>query len=103
MALYTFIVSLLGVPLMIAGYWGLVRPAVHWWRERRWRKPEWNDGISAGVTMDIYLDALRPLYGTALSAAGSALCVAPTVYSGPNANYGGAATTIPATLVTPVR
>ena len=50
MALYYLIMSLLGAPLMIASYWGLVRPAVRWWRERRYRKPEWNEVIAARVT-----------------------------------------------------
>ena len=80
MALYYFIMSLLGAPLMIAGYWGLARPALRWWRERRWRKLEWDEVAAARVLNYTDPDALQSAYG-ALRA----------VYSAPSADASGAA------------
>lgn len=102
MALYYLIMSLLSAPLMIASYWGLVRPALRWWRERGYRKPEWNKVTAARVTSSTDGDALRAAYGTFVRAPTDADIVpsiVPAVYS----NASGAATTMPATLVTPVR
>ena len=103
MALYYLIMSLLGAPLMIASYWGLMRPAVRWWRERGYRKPEWNKVTAGRMTSSTDLDALRAAYGTFVRAPTADIDIVPSIVPAVYSNASGAATTMPATLVTPVR
>ena len=101
MALYNFIVSVVGLPLLVAGTWQLTKAARQWWRERRYRKPEWNEVIAARATSYTDSDALRAAYGTFVRA--PTADVVPSIVPGVYSNASGAATTMPVTLVTPVR
>ena len=100
MALYNFIVSVVGLPLLVAGTWQLTKAARQWWRERRYRKPEWNEVIAARVTSYTDSDALRAAYGTFLTAPTADIVpsIVPAVYS----NASGAATTIGSGLGMPI-
>ena len=95
--LFMLVMAVLNVPTTLADNWQRAQSALRWWRERRYRKPEWTEVTAGRMTSSTDLDALRAAYGT-FPAADTVLSLVPGVYS----NASGAATTIGSGLGMPI-